>query len=55
MALFYSPTVKKVKKPVSKTAMKKNFRELKKLFKELGMYDKTTKDALDNLNKMMEK
>ena len=56
MALFYSPTVRKPKKkPLSKTAMKKNFRELRKLFKELGEYDKTTKDTVNNLEKMMEK
>lgn len=55
MALFYNPTVKKVKKPISKTAMKKNARELKKLFKELGMYDTETKNVLKMLNNLLEK
>lgn len=54
MSLFYNPTLKrKGKKPMSKTAQKKNLVELKKLFKEVGMYDNVTKDVLTTLETLL--
>lgn len=55
MALFYNPTVKTVKKPMSKTAIRKAFREAKKAFKELGMYDKEAKQTFTKINSLLEK
>jgi hypothetical protein len=51
MALFYNPVLRgKPNKPVSKTAMKKHLRELRKALKELGMYDAQTVEMLKKLS-----
>lgn len=55
MALFYNPTVRKVEKPMSKTAIRKAFRDTKKLFKELGMYDTEAKQTFTKINSFLEK
>jgi hypothetical protein len=55
VSLFYNPTIKKVKKPMSKTAIRKAFRDTKKLFKELGMYDKEAKQTFTKINSLLEK
>lgn len=48
MALFYSPKLTKRTQPkvMSKTAMKKNLRELTKAIKEIGEYDKMLAAAM---------
>lgn len=55
MALFYNPTIKNIKKPMSKTAIRKMFRDTKKMFKELGMYDKEAKQTFNKINSSLEK
>jgi hypothetical protein len=54
MALFYNPTLRaKPNRPVSKTATKKHLRELRKVLKELGMYDREAIAVMQKLSHLV--
>lgn len=54
-ALYYSPVLTKRKglKPMSKTAMAKNLRELRKCIKELEQFDTQLADAMRTVVNML--